>query len=245
VSRPERLIRAVHRADPARDVAITHALLRRVAAGALPATARVFRPGPTLAFGKLDALRPGYARAVEAAAAHGFMPVLRIAGGHAAAYDEGSVVVELATPQARIAEGIAARFADGAQLLVRALAASGLEVEVGELPGEYCPGAWSLHAGGVKLAGPAQRSIQGAALWSAFVAVEGGERLRAVLTDVYAALELAWRPATAGAAEDVRPGLTAADVEEVLAVEFAGARETELDEQTRALAATLVAGHAA
>jgi len=210
------LLRTSHPGEPARDIALTHDLLRGVAAGTAPPTARVYRPTPTLAFGKLDALRPGYAGATAAAAAHGFAPVLRIAGGHAAAYDGGSVVVELITPQAHVAEGIAARFAAGSGLLQRAFADVGVEAEIGELPGEYCPGAWSLHARGVKLAGPAQRSIRGAALWTAFVAVEGGARLRAVLTDVYAALDLRWDPATAGAADDIRPGLSVATVEAAL-----------------------------
>jgi hypothetical protein len=34
-----------------------------------------------------------------------------------------------------------------------------------------------------------------------------------VLTDVYAALDLAWDPATAGSVDDLRPGTTVADVE--------------------------------
>ncbi len=203
--------------DAAQDIAATQALLRRVAAGEEPASARVYRPHATVAFGKLDAARPGYERAQAAAREHGFAPVLRIAGGHAAAYDEGCVIVEVVTPAARIAEGIGERFAAGSAMLRRVLASVGVDAEIGELPGEYCPGAWSLHAGGVKLAGPAQRAVRGAALWSAFVAVEGGARLRAVLTDVYAALELDWDPRTAGAAEDVRPGLTADAVEAALA----------------------------
>lgn len=203
--------------DPAQDLVATQTLLRRVAAGELPASARVYRPtSPVLAFGKLDTLRAGYPQALDAARAHGFAPVVRVVGGHAAAFDAGAVVVELVTPQRRVAEDIAARFEDGSRMLQRALAGVGIEATVGRLDGEYCPGDWSVHAGGIKLAGPAQRSIRGAALWSAFVAVQGGERLRAVLTDVYAALQIDWRPATAGAAEDVRPGLEPGDVEAAL-----------------------------
>jgi octanoyl-[GcvH]:protein N-octanoyltransferase len=208
--------------DAELDMAATHTLLRRVGAGELEATARVFRPRATVTFGKLDAVRPGYPAAAAAARAHGFAPVLRIAGGHAAAFDEGSVVVELVTPSMRVAEGISERFAAGSNLLTRVLREAGVDARVGELPGEYCPGGWSVHAGGVKLAGPAQRSIRGAALWSSFVAVEGGARLRAVLTDVYAALALDWRPQTAGAAEDVRPGIRAEAVEAALATAVGG-----------------------
>ena len=214
---PPHLLRGAAEGGAAADIALTQSLLRRVAAGALPATARVFRPPATVAFGKLDAIRPGFDRAAGAARERGFEPVVRLAGGHAAAYDSGSVVVEVVRPQEAVAEGIAQRFEEGSRLLLGVLSAVGVEAAVGELPGEYCPGAWSLHTNGIKLAGPAQRSIRGASLWTAFVAVEGGDRLRAVLTDVYAALDLDWSPATAGAAEDVLPGLTAARVEQALA----------------------------
>src|SRR5439155_23588238 len=39
--------------DPALDLAVSHALLRRVAARDAPATMRLYRPGPTVAFGRL------------------------------------------------------------------------------------------------------------------------------------------------------------------------------------------------
>jgi octanoyl-[GcvH]:protein N-octanoyltransferase len=198
-----------HPADPAADIAASGELLRAVAAGERGPVARVFVPGPTMAFGRLDALRPGYAAAREAAAAHGYTPVLRLGGGHAAGYDQGSVIVELTTPAATIAEGIGERFEAGTRLLVEALRAAGVPAELGELPGEYCPGRWSVHAGGVKVAGTAQRTIRGASLLAAAVLVQGGDRLRAALVDVYAALGLDWDPRTAGAAEDVAPGVTA------------------------------------
>ena len=75
------------RRSAALELAISHALLTRVAAGELPSTLRIYRPAPAVAFGKLDTLRPGYAAAVDAARAHGYEPVLRLPGGHAAAYN--------------------------------------------------------------------------------------------------------------------------------------------------------------
>jgi octanoyl-[GcvH]:protein N-octanoyltransferase len=203
------LLQDGHPADPAADIAASGDLLRQVAGGDRGPVARVFVPGPTMAFGRLDAPRPGYAAAREAAAAHGYTPVLRLGGGHAAGYDEGSVIVELTTPAATIAEGLAERFEAGTLLIVDALRAAGVPAELGELPGEYCPGRWSVHAGGVKVAGTAQRTIRGASLLAAAVLVQGGDRLRAALVDVYAALRLDWDPRTAGAAEDASPGVTA------------------------------------
>jgi lipoate-protein ligase A len=216
----ERLIRESHPDDPAADIALSHALLRRVAAGELPATARVYRPAPTLAFAKLDKLAPGYDAAVAAAASRGFAPVLRLGGGRAAAYHEGCVVVEVIAPQEGIVSNLEARFAAGSQLLQRALARVGVDSAIGELPGEYCAGSWSVNARGIKLAGPAQRAIRGAALWTAFVAVQRGAELRDVLIDVYAALALDWRPETAGAASDIVPGVRVPDVEAALIAEL-------------------------
>jgi octanoyl-[GcvH]:protein N-octanoyltransferase len=240
------LLRARHPQDPLLDAAVTHALLRRVGAGELGPVARVFRPGPTMAFGRLDALAGGFDRARAAATARGYAPLVRLGGGHAAGYDEGSVLVELIRPERVIAEGIEGRFAGATALLVEALGAVGIAARVGELDGEYCAGAWSVNAAGVKLAGTAQRSIRGASLVTAMLIVEGGARLRAALVDVYAALEIEWRPETAGAAQDVRPGLPAADVERAVIATLAnreGLTAGELDAATLALAAELHAGH--
>lgn len=218
------VIRDAHPTDPLLDMAATHALLRAVGAGTRGPSARVFVPGPTMAFGRLDALRPGYARATQAARAHGFTPVLRLGGGHAAAYDQGSVIVEIIVPTDRIAEGIEERFRQGTELVADALAAAGVpEPTIGELEGEYCPGTWSVHARGtrVKLAGTAQRSIRGASSLSAVIVAEHGARIRAALTDVYQALDLDWDPHTAGAANDVAPGITTAAVAQAAVAEIA------------------------
>jgi lipoate-protein ligase A len=205
VAPPLRLLQDAHPGDPVLDLAITHALLREVAAGDVPATARIFHPAPTLAFGRLDATRPGFPAAAAAARDHGFTPLLRLAGGRAAAYDEASVLVELIAPGGPVVEGIEDRFAGAATLIVKALRAMRITAQVGELPGEYCPGRFSVHAGGVKLAGVAQRVIRGASLVTATVAVGHGSQLRGVLVDVYTALGLDWDPATAGAVDDLAP----------------------------------------
>ncbi len=78
-----------------------------------------------------------------------------------------------------------------------------MTVTAGQLDGEYCAGAHSLHASGVKVAGIAQRVIKGAALVSTVVLVDAGPSLRAVLVDVYRALGIDWRPETAGSLADV------------------------------------------
>jgi octanoyl-[GcvH]:protein N-octanoyltransferase len=195
------------------QLALSQALLNRVAAdGEAPLVARLYVPGPTVAFGRVDAFRPGFEAAVRVARDHGFEPVLRAPGGRAAAYHERSLVLELAAAEHDPRAGITDRFAAMAGLVVAALRGLGVDAVSGELPGEYCPGRFSVLAGGVKLGGIAQRVVAGASLVGIAVVVEDGARIRAVLEDVSRALEYDFDPTTAGAVADVAPGVATADV---------------------------------
>jgi octanoyl-[GcvH]:protein N-octanoyltransferase len=142
--------------------------------------------------------------------------MLREGGGHAVVYDQRSVVVEEWTPNAEIVIGIQERFDAGTARIAEALRSLGLDPDVGELPGEYCAGAHSVSLEGIKVAGTAQRIVRGRALFAAVVLVGGGDLIRAAVTDIYAALELDWDPATAGAIQDVAPHITPEAVEAAL-----------------------------
>jgi octanoyl-[GcvH]:protein N-octanoyltransferase len=230
---------------PALEVAVSHALVERVNAGALGPLLRIYRPAPTLAFGRLDALRPGFRAAAAAAREHGFEPVVRAPGGHAVAYHDGCLVVdELLAHEDPIA-GMQERFARTGEWLAEALRAVGVDARVGRVEGEFCPGDYTVSAHGqVKLVGTAQRVVRHASLLAASVAVTGGGALRAVLTDVYAALELDWDPATAGAIEDDRPGTTLDAVEQaIVATAPYELADGWLDGETLALARELEPRH--
>jgi octanoyl-[GcvH]:protein N-octanoyltransferase len=221
------LVRAGFPDDPALDVAVGQALLERAARGEVGPTLRLYRPGPTCAFGRLDTLAPGFAAAVDAARAHGFAPVMRQPGGHAAAYDAGALCLDEVRPEAAGLPALQPRFEAAGSLFASALRACGVDARVGEVPGEYCPGQWTVSARGrVKLVGTAQRLVRGGSLLGAVVLVQGGARVRAVLEVVNAALGLEWDPATAGAAEDDVPGLTVDDVERAVLDAYAARGET-------------------
>ncbi|MEY2533970.1 MAG: octanoyl-[GcvH]:protein N-octanoyltransferase [bacterium] len=241
------LLRAGFPDDPALDVALGRALLGRVARGELGATLRVYRPGPTVAFGRLDTLRPGFPAAVAAARAHGFEPVLRQPGGHAAAYDGGALCFDHLQPETDPIPDLQERFRTTGELLAGALRTVGVDARVGEVPGEYCPGAWTVNARGrVKLAGTAQRLVRGGSLLGAVVVVRGGDRVRGVLEEVYAHLGMDWDPVTAGAAEDDVPGLGVAEVERALVDAYAERgplHERALDDETLAGARELAERH--
>jgi lipoate-protein ligase A len=240
-----RLLRDSFPDVPALDIAVSNALLTRVAHGELEPTARLYRPAATLAFGRLDELRPGFDIARARARDHGYEPIVRLAGGHAAAYDRESLIYEEITPERDVTAGLHDRFGEVAALLADALDELGVDARVGEIPGEYCPGSYTVSAAGrIKLVGTAQRAVRGGALVSAFVLVAGGARLRAALVDVYDALELAWDPATAGALADVAPGISMEDVEEAILAEGSGElSDGAVDDETLALARTLLERH--
>ena len=120
--------------------------------------------------------------------------------------------------------GIENRFAADAQHHATTLRALGLDARVGEVRGEYCPGAFTVNARGErKLIGSAQRLVRGGWLLSTMLVADGSERLRAVLEDVYAALELDWDPATVGSVADEAPGVGIDTLEDAVLRRF-GAR---------------------
>jgi octanoyl-[GcvH]:protein N-octanoyltransferase len=229
-------------ADPALDVALPHALLGLVAAGHRGPVLRSYRPRPTVAFGRRDSFLAGFPDAVAAARRHAFTPVVRGAGGRAAAYDEGCVVFDLIMSAADSMTGIQARFSAEAELQARALRGLGVDARVGEVPGEYCPGEFSVNARGkTKLIGTAQRIVRGAWLLSSVVVVEPSAELRTVLEDVYSELGLDWDPATTGWVADEVPGIRIDAVSDALLAQYAQDRTLV---PTTLSAAELAAAHA-
>lgn len=208
--------------DPALDVALPHALVGLVGEGRHPPVVRCYQPAATVAFGRRDSFLPGFASAAAGARRGGFTPVIRGAGGRAAAYDEGCLVFDEVMPASESAGGIQERFAGDARRQAEALRGLGVDARVGQVPGEYCPGEFSVNAGGrVKLIGAAQRIVRGAWLLSSVVVVEGADGLRDVLSGVYAALELDWDPATVGAVADEVPGVGVEGVRRALLADYA------------------------
>ena len=192
--------------DPALDVALPHALLNLVAEARRGPVLRVYRPGPTMAFGRRDTFLPGFAGALAVARRRGFTPVIRGAGGRAAAYDQGCLIFDEVMPTD--GSGIRERFAEDARRQAQVLRSLGVDARVGEVAGEYCPGEFSVNARGrVKLIGAAERIVRGAWLHSSVVVVEGAAGLRAVLEDVYSSLGLDWDPDTVGDVSTESPGV--------------------------------------
>jgi octanoyl-[GcvH]:protein N-octanoyltransferase len=242
-----RLIREGFPTRPAYGTAVSETLLIRVAAGELGDTFRLHRPARELAFSKQDRAAAGFATAVQAAREMGFEPVVRLAGGRAALFHEGTLAIAWSSHADRPVEGTQERFRRLAELITRALRGLGVDAQIGEVPGEYCPGAWSISARGeTKLVGIGQRMIRGGAHCGAVIVVSDSKLVRDTLEPVYEALELEWKPATTGAVED-EIGPTTLDVmEEAVIAELASEyelAETELDPETLERARELEASH--
>jgi len=236
-----RLIRHSFSDQPEMSTAISRTILRRVAAGELRPTIRIHRPGNEVAFGRQDMASPRYEAAAEAARATGFAAVERLAGGRAAVFHEGTIAIARAYADPQPPKRTYARFEEMADLIATTLRGLGVDARVGEVPGEYCPGAYSVNARGtVKLSGIGQRMIRGGAHMGGVVVASGGTEVSRALVPVYEALELEWNPATSGdvSAElgrQVDPG----EIEEALIVELGRTYElvdAELDEETIELA---------
>lgn len=210
----------------AEDLAYSTTLLRAVQHETLTGPlVRLYRPIATMSFGQQDVRLAGYQAARAASNHHNFVPVVRKVGGRAAAYHEDSLVIDHIQPEADAIFGFKQRFEYFGELFTTVLRRLGVPAGVGEIPGEYCAGEYSVHAvlkptHRIKLAGTAQRVVKGAWLFSTSLVVENGTAIRNVLTDVYDHLGLDFLPETAGAVEDGAPGVTVEDVIDELQLEY-------------------------
>ncbi|MFE5410674.1 biotin/lipoate A/B protein ligase family protein [Microbacterium sp. NPDC056569] len=222
---PALVIRQEERADAAADLERSVELLRAVADGTIaqPRVVRLYSPMATVAMSRRESRMPGFETARRAASEHGFAPAIRPTGGRAVAYDESCIVFDVIT---REAEGSVAQerfFREIGDALAAAMRGLGVDARVGDVPGEYCPGEFSINArGAVKLIGTSQRAVRGARLLSGMLPLSGVDRFADVLIAVNDALELDWDPATFGTLATEVPRMPRAMVERALIAALAG-----------------------
>ncbi len=169
---------------------------------------RMFRPQPTAAFAPRDLINPAYPAAEAAAKRLGFAPVARGAGGQLAVYGAEAMVIDLVAPHPSPRDTIQERFLLFAEALVFALTSLGVDARLGEVPGEYCPGTYSVNAGGrIKLAGLAQRVQKTGYHLGAVIALARSDATRSAVTELYSVLDLPFEVSTFGGVADFRPDL--------------------------------------
>ena len=230
---------------PAFDTAVSHALLRKAASGEAAQSLRLHQPGSLVAFGRQDVVSPGYLPAVAAARTAGYEAVERLAGGRAAVFHEGTIAFGWTIPTPKPRETIKPRFEALDSVLLAAFRTLGVDARVGEVPGEYCPGAYSVHTGGRKVMGVGQRLTRRAAHIGGVIVVDRPDLVNLPLGPVYRHLGYGWDPAATGALT----GAASVGVEQAAAavISALGSRATiverPVDEDTLDAARGLASGH--
>lgn len=190
------------------DTGVSRALLEQVSAGELPETFRIHVPGRVVAFGKQDTLSSGFNSAVEIAHSRGYDSVVRLPGGRAAVFHEETVAFSWTVPSLDPMRGIRERFGAASTLVTKALDRLGVPAAVGAVPGEYCPGEFSVHnVRRMKIAGIGQRLGRRAAHIGGVLVVGETGAIRDILVPTYRALDIDWNPSTVGSVRDVEPGI--------------------------------------
>lgn len=185
--------------EPAVDLAVSAVIHDEVASRSLGPSVRIHPTSRMVAFGRRDTHEAGYDEAVRISRKLGFTPVERLAGGRAAIFHAGIMGLSMITPEADSTVGIRERFSLMAEATVKALRSLGVDARVGEVPGEYCPGEFSVNVrGSKKLAGFSQRLIRGAAHVTGLIVIDGPVEVNAVLEPVYDALGLVFDPSATG-----------------------------------------------
>lgn len=236
-----------HLADTAHlNTAISRSILQRVSARDMPETLQIGRPHRTVAFGKHDALTDGFDRAVAVAIEHGFDPTIRIAGGRAVAFHPQTLRFVWTVPSSEPVVGMQERFTTVARRVVATLESLGVRATIGEVAGEYCPGAYSVHVEGTgKVMGVGQRLARNAAQVSGLIVVRWAAVVNEVLVPIYTALGLDMDPLLTGAVADA----VDADIEDIatrFSLQFLNGRvgqHTDIDSDTMALALSFQADH--
>ncbi len=187
------------------DTATSRATLRAVSRGELNDTFEVGVSHPVVAFGKHDTSARHFADAVRTASTHGFEPTVRIAGGRAAVFHEATIRFGYTHAVPDSAVGMHDRFRWMSGLIVETIGAWGIHAEIGEIPGEYCPGEYSVHIGRKKVMGLGQRLTKGAAHIGGVIVLDGVDRINEVLQPIYEQLQIPMDPSATGSLRDAMP----------------------------------------
>ena len=174
---------------------------------------RFRRPWPTAAFSPQDTTHPNYERVKDMARARGFAPIERGTGGRLTMFDQHALAITIIAPHPEPHQHTMKRYDIFSGVIAAALMKLGIDARLGELPNEYCPGKFSINAGGrVKLVGIAQRMNRRGFQMGAIIAVERSEEACAAIAEAYREMGLPFDPASYGAISELVPSLSYGDV---------------------------------
>jgi octanoyl-[GcvH]:protein N-octanoyltransferase len=204
----------------AEDIGRVYAVLSALD-GNSPGSLRLYRPHATAAFAPRDTTLPGYLEAAAAMRRLGFTPAERRAGGQLAVYDSSALIIDLVAPHEEPRNNVKDRFAQFSAALVNALKRFGVDARVGQVPGEYCPGDYSVNAGGtLKLAGLAQRIGRRGYHMGAVISVASSVASREAVATAYDLLGFPFAQESFGALQDVAMAASFVDLHAALVEEI-------------------------
>jgi len=208
--------------NPTADLELSTRILSQVAANhELGSVVRIYRPAPTVAFSGIERRMPRFGEAVGEAVAFGFEPVIRPAGGRMVALDEQWLVMDVITPEVIKSDSRSVYLNQGRKL-VDILKGFEIQAGIGAVPGEYCPGDYSINARGqVKLVGTAQRVVRGARLFSASIPISVSRNVAQMFDRINAHLDLDWDNRTLGSIENENASVSIDELEQALIAVFA------------------------
>jgi len=221
------------------------AVFDQVASGERPPTVSITPSTRHVGVTRRDTFRPGFADAVRASNEEGYPVLVRGSGGGATAAGLGTFGFSIIRPAdaEEAKRSIRDRYDEAAALALGAFGRLGVRASVGEVRDEFCPGDHSIRWGdwedGVKLVGIAQRLTRRATSVGGIVISSGEEELALVLSRVYGAMDLPFRPESVGSLRRAGSGATTEDAIGAFAAEAAaryGAACIPLDGRTLGLA---------
>jgi octanoyl-[GcvH]:protein N-octanoyltransferase len=241
-----KLIRGPVSREQALEMAFAYALVRQANAEEFDEVLRLYQPlAPAVVFSRRDTKTPRFAQAVAVAQRSGFQVAVRSAGGGAVAYTTEALVIDHVRHEPQALTGQQTRFERFAALYAGTLRGLGIPAVIGAVPGEYCPGAYSVNVRGCKkVVGTAQRVLQNAWLFSALIVLGDESRLQAVLQEVYDLLDQPFDECSVGSVGAEAAGLRATDLIDALVQSYTGGRTESFNhEMTLNLAHKLLPGH--
>lgn len=146
---------------------------------------RVWSHPEAVVLGIADTRLPYLTEAAQWLKEQGFIPVVRNSGGLAVALDEGVLNLSLLVKDDH-SIGIHQGYQRMVQLIRALLMDWTDQVEVFEVVGSYCPGAYDLSIGGKKFAGISQRRIRDGIAIQIYLSVSADHQARArLIRDFY------------------------------------------------------------
>ncbi|SEI61162.1 octanoyl-[GcvH]:protein N-octanoyltransferase [Alkalibacterium gilvum] len=173
---------ASHRFAP---FALTDALIKEAGEKKQPIL-HFWTTKPHVILGMMDTKLPFLTEALENISAYGYPYLVRNSGGLAVISDEGVLNFSLIFPEEEERLSINEGYERMHQIIQTAFKDFSEDIDAYEIPDSYCPGDYDLSIEGKKIAGIAQRRLNGGIAIMIYLSVTGNQQKRSeIVKDLY------------------------------------------------------------